>query len=228
MEYLALLVLGLLLGLQHAVEPDHLAAVGTLVLRRRNTRRVTRLGLLWGLGHAGILLAVGLSLYLLRLQIPEVWAERGEALAGGMLILLGFLATREHLGRRVHFHLHRHDEEVHGHFHLHAAEPGHDHEHEHRFRLEGQSLLVGIVHGLAGSGALLILAAASTHTLGGVLTLLLSFGAGSLIGMAALATALGHVSRHLLRYGEPLFRGVGTAAGLLSVILGGGMLFRNF
>lgn len=225
MELLSLLILGLLLGLQHAAEPDHLAAVGTLVLRRRDTRRATLFGLLWGLGHAGILLAVGLSLHLLRIQIPEAWMERGEALVGGMLVLLGFLATREHLGRRLHFHHHRHGEVVHGHFHHHAAEPGHDH--AHGYRLERQSFLVGMVHGLAGSGALLILAAASTQTLGGVLALLLSFGAGSLIGMVALAAGLGRVTRHLQHHGEPLFRGAGTAAALLSIVLGGGMLLRN-
>src|SRR5215211_3703333 len=126
------LAFGFLLGLRHALDPDHLVAVSTIVSEHKSIRRSSLVGTFWGIGHTVSLFAMGLVVLLLKTSIPESarpWMEMPVAL---MLVLLGasaiWRATRER-GLRIHTHVHEHDgESPHKHVHLHDGQK-HDHEH---------------------------------------------------------------------------------------------------
>ena len=126
----AVLLLGLLLGIRHAFDPDHLVAVTTIVSEYKNPLKGIWIGVSWGLGHTTTLFLAGGALLLLNLHIPENLAGFFELAVGLMLIILGvqtFLSFRRH---KVHLHVHTHDEgetAVHEHFHTHEATPEHGH-----------------------------------------------------------------------------------------------------
>jgi ABC-type nickel/cobalt efflux system permease component RcnA len=179
--------LGIVLGMRHALEPDHLAAVSTLVSEERSPRAGAKLGALWGIGHTAALLAVGLALALLRAQMPERLAEVFEFGVALMLVGLGSRAILRAVrdpstGPERH---HAHGKSAHAH-----GGPA-DHVHLLRWTLARRPLLVGIVHGLAGSGALTALALAEMPSASLRVLYMTMFGAGSVLGMAALSGLAG-------------------------------------
>jgi ABC-type nickel/cobalt efflux system permease component RcnA len=194
------LLLGILLGLRHALEADHLAAVAALATRQRGLGRTVLQGAAWGAGHGAVLLAVGGVCLLFRLAVPEQAARLLEAGVGVMLIALGWGVLRRVVRRRVHVHLHRHDDgTVHLHAHRHAAEEAHDperHRHAHAERLPWRAVGVGMLHGLAGSAALLLLVASTLASPAVSLLYIACFGAGAVLGMAALSAAISLPLRH--------------------------------
>jgi hypothetical protein len=179
--------LGSLLGMRHALEPDHLAAVSTLISRERSSMRAALLGVCWGLGHTFALIAVGTVLILLRAELPHRAASAFELLVAVMLIALGARAIRQAVrqGSSGPLHVHRHGDLIH----QHAAAPAHVH--IGTWTLARRPLLVGAVHGLAGSGALTALVLATLPTATERLAYMALFGAGSTFGMAALSGLLG-------------------------------------
>jgi len=194
---LGFLALGLIVGMAHALEADHLAAVGALAARSKGSRkRMAWLGASWGLGHTTTLLLLSLPVLLLGFVLTARIEAGLEFAVGIMLVLLGFGVLRRLRRQRIHFHLHRHGR-WHGngsqHFHAHshmAAKVPHDrdeHEHSHAFSL--RSFLVGLVHGAAGSAGLVAVAAAATQSLSATLGYILIFGLGSTGGMAGLTLA---------------------------------------
>jgi ABC-type nickel/cobalt efflux system permease component RcnA len=206
----SILLLGLLIGMQHALEADHVAAVASIAARQRSLGRIVAHGAVWGLGHTVTLMAVAGAAVLLGLHLAPALAGWLEAAVGVMLVLLGGQLLLRLWRDRVHFHSHRHaDGRAHFHAHAHRDEPvGHDrahagmpHNHDHPRGLPWRTLLIGMVHGMAGSAALLVLTAATVADpwLGlGYVTL---FGLGSIAGMAALsaviAVPLGYTARAL-------------------------------
>jgi ABC-type nickel/cobalt efflux system permease component RcnA len=211
------LFLGFLLGLRHALEADHLAAVATLAARQRGVGRTLLQGAAWGVGHGSMLLAVGGVCLLFRLAIPDRAARLLEAGVGVMLVVLGIGVLRRLVERRVHVHVHRHEDgTVHLHAHRHAPAEAHDparhaqahspetastvvseqeHGHVHRdgrFRLDlpWRAVGIGMVHGLAGSAALLLLVAASLGSPATGLVYIACFSVGAVIGMAALSAVI--------------------------------------
>lgn len=193
--------------MRHALEPDHVAAVATLAARSRGPRETVLQGAVWGLGHTITLLAVGGACLLLRATIPQRLAASLEGVVGVMLLLLGADVLVRMRRRGVHLHVHSHshgDGTVHLHAHQHApgtplathdadhahAHHAHDavaHEHVHVHGFPRRALLVGLVHGLAGSAALLLL---TLTTLGSAwlgVAYIAVFGIGSIAGMAVLA-----------------------------------------
>jgi hypothetical protein len=190
----SILVLGLLMGMRHALEADHLAAVASLATRVRGVRATVLQGAAWGLGHTLTLLLVGGACLWLDRSVPERWALGLELAVGVALLLLGVDILWRIRRRRVHLHVHRHAQGiVHLHAHRHGAGEGGEaavHEHPHPRGLPGRALLMGLIHGLAGSAALLLL---TLHTAGSVwmgLAYIGLFGLGSLLGMAALCTVI--------------------------------------
>src|SRR6188474_1690343 len=162
MTAVSILVVGLLLGMQHATEADHLAAVATLTTRQNSLARVLRQGIAWGIGHtltlmlfAGAVLALG--------QVISPGLEKGlETAVGLMLIVLGADVLRRLWRDRVHFHVHTHaPQPPHVHAHSHRGDGAHAdsaHRHEHATReWPLRALAIGMVHGLAGSAALVVL-----------------------------------------------------------------------
>ncbi|MGZ6079558.1 MAG: HoxN/HupN/NixA family nickel/cobalt transporter [Myxococcaceae bacterium] len=207
--------LGLLLGMRHALEPDHLAAVSTLVTEEDDPRSGLWLGAYWGLGHTVALLAMGGALALFRTTLSTRLTAAFELGVSVMLLFLGLRALVRARAEMLHGVPRRH--EHHGRLHVHAGEAPHVHLGHRAFAL--RPLLVGVIHGLAGSGALtaLVLAGFDTNTERIAYTLV--FGGGSVLGMALLSGLAGWPLAHLLQ--TPRARAwTSAAAGTLSVAMG--------
>jgi hypothetical protein len=204
--------LGSLLGMRHALEPDHLAAVSTLVTQERNSARAVLLGVCWGLGHTGMLLVVGAALIVLRAELPAAVGDMFELFVAVMLILLGSRAVLQAV-RQGPAHHHRHAFAVHRHS---GMAP---HVHLGTWTLARRPLLVGAVHGLAGSGALTAFVLTTLPTTASRVSYMVLFGLGSTLGMAALSGLLGWP---LARLGasETVGRAVSFAVGSTSLVLG--------
>lgn len=207
--------LGSLLGMRHALEPDHLAAVSTLVSEERSSYKAAFLGVCWGLGHTFSLVVVGLALVLLRAEMPAIVADLFELLVAFMLVGLGLRAiyVAANQGSVGPMHVHRHG----GIVHRHAAVPAHVH--VGRWTLARRPLIVGAIHGLAGSGALTALVLTTLPSNAARLTYMVLFGLGSTVGMAALSGLLGWP---LARVGahHTFKRAVTLTIGALSTVLG--------
>lgn len=184
-------VLGFVLGLRHALDPDHVVAVSTIVTAEPSWRRSSLIGSFWGLGHATSLLALGGIIVGFRINITELAASRLEIIVAVMLVGLGLYAIRSaRAGFRLHAHPHQHDGQEHAHLHAHRAhaQPAHQHVHPLRFGLRPYA--IGLVHGVAGSGglALLVMATAKTATAG--LLYMMALAIGSMVGMSILSALL--------------------------------------
>lgn len=208
-------LVGVLLGMRHALEPDHLAAVTALASEHRSRKDSLALGAWWGLGHALTLLVVGGSLSLLGAQMPERLELAFEALVAAVIVVLGLRAVVKALreGARGPVHVHAHGELLH----THAAPAAHVH--LSRWTLATRPLLVGVLHGLAGSGGLTALALVQGTAGAGRLVTIALFGAGSALGMALLTGLLGLPLQAVAR-SPVLARRVSLAAGLLSTAVG--------
>src|SRR3954447_11158244 len=188
-----ILGLGFLLGMQHALEADHIAAVSSLAARRSDVRDIVKHGLTWGLGHALTLLVFAGAAILLGHAVPENFARPVEAAVGVMLVGLGLHVLWRLWRERVHLHSHGHgDGSWHLHLHSHASDTAHHrdsaHLHQHGFRW--RSLLVGLMHGMAGSAALIVLAVTQVANPASALLYIQLFGAGSTLGMGALSLVI--------------------------------------
>ncbi len=214
-ETLLACLLGLLLGMRHAVEPDHLAAVTTLNLRAGSAWRSALLGALWGLGHTLALLGLGGGLLLMRRQLLPPQAALLEGLVGVMLVGLGISSLRRAFsaGRGGPVQAHSHRGQPHSHATLGA------HLHLGGLTLLRRPLLIGFAHGLAGSGTLTAAALSALPTVAKQLAYLLMFGAGSAVGMALLSGMLGLPLSQAARRPR-LHRRLSLCAGSFSVLLG--------
>ncbi len=222
---LVILSLGLLLGVRHATDPDHIIAVSTIVSRERSLASAARIGALWGVGHSATIVAVGAPLILFRLTIsPKIGAAMELAVAL-MLIVLGVASLvdirRGGDSQTSHSHLHQHGDRIHRHHHghvvaaslnenrdgQHAASAHDDSAHGHaadatalgvidrvagRVRAYGviRPVVVGVVHGLAGSAAIALMVLATIRTPLLAVGYLLIFGLGTILGMMLLTTAI--------------------------------------
>ncbi len=220
---------GLLLGIRHALDADHLVAVSTLTAEERRLAPAARLGLFWGLGHMLILGLIGIPVLVLRLDLPSTLETSVDLIVGALLVFLGVRSLLRLRRERIHFHAHAHPagDRAHAHFHVHAHEAGHQHPHrESRLRRVYLTFCIGCVHGLAGSGAAAVLAlAASPSTWAGVLYILV-FGLGTLLGMFVTTLALAAPALATGRRFAPLQGGVRALAGAASLSLGVWMWVR--
>ncbi|MBK5256215.1 MAG: hypothetical protein JJE39_09310 [Vicinamibacteria bacterium] len=189
-------VLGFILGLRHALDPDHVVAMSTIVTAEPSWRRSSLIGSFWGLGHATSLLTLGGLIVALRINITELAASRLEIIVAVMLVSLGLYAVRSaRAGFRLHAHPHKHDGQEHAHLHTHQARQEPVHQHTHPLRFGVRPFAIGLVHGVAGSGglALLVMATAKTAAEGLLYMAALAFGAfvgmGSLSGLLTLPLA---------------------------------------
>jgi cytochrome c biogenesis protein CcdA len=218
-----ILGLGFLLGMQHALEADHIAAVSSIAARRSHVTDIVKHGLTWGLGHTLTLFVFAGAALLLGHAIPETMARPIETAVGVMLVGLGAHVLWRLWRDRVHFHKHGHgDGSVHFHAHSHAGEPARHtraaHIHEHGFRW--RTLLVGLVHGMAGSAALLVLTVSQASSPAAGLGYVALFGIGSMIGMGALSTVIAvplAVSARWLTSANRVLQG---AVGIVTVAIG--------
>jgi sulfite exporter TauE/SafE len=224
----SVLAFGLVLGLKHAVEADHLAAVTTIVSERKSILGASLVGGLWGMGHTLSLLVAGIAVILFHLRISEQTALALEFGVGIMLIALGVNALRKLMrGGTLHLHWHRHGKHIHAHPHVHDGvdEPDSPHTH-HGLRLSARPFLVGMVHGLAGSAALMLLVLSTISSpLAGLLYILV-FGIGSVGGMMLMSALVGlPLSLTATRFARAHFV-VRCLAGLFSLSFGLFMVYQ--
>ena len=200
--------LGTLLGMRHALEPDHLAALSVLLTGERSVRKAAWLGVYWGIGHTLTLLAAGTLLVLLRADMPPMASD--VLAAAVVLLLIGFGVRAIYLSASpvsqgpTYSHVHG---SVSGSA---AAGP---------WTIARRPLLVGAVHGLAGSGALTALVMATIPSMGARLAYLALFGIGSTLGMAALSGLLGWPIARVGTHGA-VARSVSLIVGSISIVLG--------
>ncbi|NNC77631.1 MAG: high frequency lysogenization protein HflD [Woeseiaceae bacterium] len=220
MDFISLLIFGGLIGMQHALEADHLAAVAALNGRRNSRRALILRGGAWGIGHTITLMTICGALLILGEAISARTEAMLEFAVGVMIIFLGLNMFATIWRRRPHFHVHQHSHgERHMHVHTHAPDsPPHaasSHEHRHENLGLGRAMIVGIVHGAAGSAGLLILAAAA-RSIPEAVGYVLAFGTGSILGMAALSFVASYPLRWMERCANwvstTAFVGVGCAA----------------
>ena len=218
---LGLLAVGFVLGLRHALDVDHLAAVSTIVSQRRSLWSSSLVGALWGLGHTASLLAVGVVVIGLHKAIPPGVARGLELGVAVMLIGLGVNLLRTvQRGDTFHHHAHVHDGHHHMHPHVHAAGATTDAAHHHALRASRRPFFVGLVHGLAGSAGLMLVVLATIPSPALAVAYLVVFGLGSIGGMVAMSALLG---LPLLLASERLVRGevvVQRAAAIGSIVVG--------
>jgi hypothetical protein len=204
---------GAAVGLRHSFEPDHVAAVVNVVNEDKE-RKPTTVGALWGAGHSVPIALSGAALLLLGVRVPESVTGLFELLAGAILVYLGARTLAE----VVEVERHDHDGDEHTHISLGPVALGGTHSH-----YEGESFLVGIVHGFAGSGLVVVLVTPTVPTTASAVAFLVAFAASSVVAMGALSFAWGAtlgVGRH-----TPKIRAV---AGVASVAVGIGMAVAFF
>ena len=224
-ETFAILGLGLVFGLKHATEVDHVVAVSTIASQQRNVLRSALVGVLWGAGHTVSLLIVGVIVLSLRIVIPESVSKWLEFCVALMIIGLGATALWRSLRKRsdVHVHKHSHDGLSHVHIHFHESATQHDHEQKHSHAVSSIGLkpvLIGMMHGLAGSGALTLLVLTQIGSIVVGIIYLGVFGLGSIVGMLLMSGLIGLPFALTSRNLSSLHQRMQLAAAVLSIGFG--------
>jgi hypothetical protein len=238
---LAIVLLGFFLGMRHATDPDHVFAVTTIVSRERTMLHAALIGVLWGLGHTFTILVVGSAIILFKLTIPPRLGLSMEFSVGFMLILLGVLnltglmrraiewVTIARLGPGAHSHVifgrsmvHTHDKDGEPVFLGSESVSGWAPEWWKNLGLFHilRPLVVGIVHGLAGSAAVALLVLTTIHRPSWAIGYLLVFGLGTIAGMMLITAAIAFPFAYSLQHFVRLNRGLAMASGLLSLGFG--------
>ena len=218
---IGVLSFGFLLGLKHATEADHLAAISAIVTERRSIFSSAMVGGLWGVGHTISLLAAGVLVLLLDFTISRRTEMLLEFFVGVMLIFLGLNVLRRlFAGGHLHFHPHGHGAHTHSHPHIHEFEETAEPATHHGLRFSPRPLIVGMVHGLAGSAALMLLVIPTIGSRTFGLLYVTIFGVGSIGGMILMSFLVGlpfHFTAVRFHRFNHLLQGV---AGLVSISLG--------
>lgn len=238
---LSFMALGFFLGMRHATDADHVIAVGTIVTQQRTVRGGLVIGAVWGLGHTLTIVVVGGAIILFRVVIPPTLGLTMEMTVALMLVALGvwnLTGVVRHLrqsaaeGAGFHAHPHRHGDYVHSHGHGHDMN---DHGHgedqtpqawlDRHFGALGlyqmlRPLVVGVVHGLAGSAAVALLVLATIGDARWAIAYLLLFGAGTMVGMLLITATIAGPLAYAVRRSARVQRHLRVASGLLSVGVG--------
>ncbi|NOS61995.1 MAG: high frequency lysogenization protein HflD [Nitrosarchaeum sp.] len=226
---LFVLVAGFVIGLFHAFEPDHVVAVATQNSKstqksslsffqqiRSGAIKSSILGALWGAGHTSSLVLVSLLIFVFSMNIPNEMFSNFEFGVGVMLVILGvFTYLNRKLVGEKHIHTHTHDDLVHTHPHTHDKVHNHGH----------KSYIIGCIHGLAGSGSLVVLALSTLHDLQTILSFILVFGIGSIVGMMLVSSAIG-LPFSLSVYSERINKILRYLVGSISIIIGIDILYN--
>jgi hypothetical protein len=223
-SYLTILGFGFLLGLRHALDADHLAAVSTVLAERPSIPASGAVGLWWGIGHTLTLLMVGTVVLTWGIRIPEGFELVAESGVGVLLIVLGGSLAVKLYRERWHVHTHRHDGGPHVHLHSHHRQV--DHRHRHWMADSIRPLCIGLAHGLAGSAALMLIILATTQELGvGILSIVV-FGVGSIVGMMMVGLTISLPVVYSLAISRRVFVGLQGFASAASVCVGVWMLIK--
>lgn len=224
MSIITLLGLGFGLGMLHALDADHIAAVSALASTRANRLDSIRFCAKWALGHGFALLVIGGCVYLLGSTIPKQLSQCAETLVGLVLIVIGLAIFRELRHNQAHLHIHRHDHlPPHAHWHRHrkSATAHHNDEHRHRHT----AVMIGLLHGVAGSAPLLVLLPLSKMASPWVGMLYLAvFSTAILVTMLLFGGVLGSVYQWLSHLGTRFVKFSQAIAATASIVYGGYLL----
>ncbi|MBK9070717.1 MAG: hypothetical protein IPL79_06915 [Myxococcales bacterium] len=218
----SLVALGMAIGVSHAFEPDHLAAVSTMVTNEKRPWRALGLGMSWGLGHAAALFAVMVAIWVFGWHAPAALEGWLEGAVGVMLIALGVgnvLRARRAMAAGPRF------EHAHGRRrHAHTGEQGHVH--VGAMALASRSLMIGMLHGLAGSGGLAVLVATKASTPGGALAYASAFGVGAMVSMGVATMLVCFGLDRLAAWRAPLGRATIALSGAIAIAIGSWWTYR--
>jgi hypothetical protein len=227
----SILLFGCLAGMSHALEADHLAAVAALSARRSSRRQLVLRGAWWGAGHTIALFAICSLVIFAGLSMSAEFEATLELCVGIMIVGLGAHVLLTMKRRRIHFHVHDHGGDRHVHAHSHAADvrPHAEslHDHGHRQGSPVRALAIGLVHGAAGSGALLVLAVAAAQSAAVALAYVVAFGLGSMAGMAALSFVVSFPLTALQRGAAWLNLATTIAIGAMALFIGGELVVTS-
>jgi len=225
---LALLGLGFLIGIRHAFEADHVAAVATLATKSSSVADTVKQGVVWAIGHSLTLLVFCSIVFLVEAVIPERLAHGLEFAVGIMLVGLGLDVWRRMVKERWHLHGHQHEghnegHASHFHFHSHQGDVSHSrstHQHAHQHAFPFRALFVGFMHGMAGSAALIFLTLGTTLSPTMGLLYIGLFGLGSIAGMTVLSLVIALPLRYSARSLTWLHQGLQGTIGGVTIIVG--------
>ncbi|MGA7403138.1 MAG: high-affinity nickel-transport family protein [Candidatus Sulfotelmatobacter sp.] len=242
-SFLSIIAVGFFLGMRHATDPDHVIAVTTIVSRQRKLLKAALTGIVWGVGHTLTIFVVGSAIILFDVVIPARIGLSMEFSVGLMLIVLGamnvaaFMRTARNAvpsteqSEVVHSHAHIHGDYIHSHAHGHAPE-AHAHAHQTPLtwldRMFGRiglyqqlrPLIIGIVHGLAGSAAVALLILTTIRNPRWAMVYLLVFGAGTVGGMMLITMSIASAFNFFGRRHQKFSHWLGLASGLVSLAFG--------
>ena len=223
-EFLPILGVGFLLGLRHALDADHLAAVSTVLAERPTLGASSAVGFWWGVGHTLTLMMVGTVVLAWGLRIPERFEALAESGVGILLVVLGGSLAIKLYRERWHLHSHHHDGEKHLHLHSHQLQD--DHQHRHWLAATVRPLCIGMAHGLAGSAAVMLMIASTTERVAEGLASIAVFGAGSIVGMMTIGFTLSLPMVCSLTVSRRAFVALQACASLISLCVGVEMLMK--
>jgi high-affinity nickel permease len=222
---IAALLIGFVFGLYHAVEADHLAAVSAIVSEHKNVWTASIIGGFWGLGHTISLFVVGALVIFVKFQISASTEGILEGIVGIMLVLLGLNAIRKiFAAEKIHAHTHDHDGHKHSHVHLHRDEKAEASHH----RFAPRSVLVGMVHGLAGSAGLMLLVLPTISSAAVALLYIAIFGVGSIAGMMIMSLLMGLPLYFTAQRFVSINKGIRFLAGAFSLVWGALLINEKF
>ncbi|MGD8566598.1 MAG: sulfite exporter TauE/SafE family protein [Gammaproteobacteria bacterium] len=214
-DIVGLISLAFGLGMVHALDADHIVAVSSLAGTRVNRRDTMGFCIRWALGHGLSLLLIGSCVFLLGMAIPQELSHYAETMVGAVLITIGLMLCRQLIRQNAHLHVHHHDGlPPHAHWHTHDQHQTDHHRDRHRHR--HTAVLVGLVHGTAGSAPLLVLiplAKIGTPWMG--MLYLTTFSIGVMITMLIFGGVLGSVYQWLSRHGPAFIK---TAKALIATV----------
>lgn len=230
-QTLPFLALGFAVGLAHALDADHVAAVAAMAGRGGRRRFVIARGAAWGIGHTAALFVICSVVVLLGLTISDQVGSALEFVVGVMIALLGVKVFWTLWRERIHIHVHEHDGVRHLHAHSHKNDPADhaeaSHDHRHQMRALLPALGVGLIHGAAGSAGLIVLIVASADSTAQALLAFALFGIGSLIGMVLLTTAASFPLAIINRGATWMRTSLAVAIGSLAVLVGTMVAFES-
>jgi len=210
---------GFALGLEHALEADHVVAVSAIVSQQKKLWKSSLVGIVWGIGHTATLFLVGIIVLFLSISIPQELILSFEFLVGVVILLLGVLVLRSAVTVKIHLHRHSHGDQTH--IHLHSHKEGDSHHHIHR------SFILGMVHGIAGSGALMLLVLSTVESITAGITYILLFGVGSILGMLILSAVIGLPFIITANKLGNMNRIIQAIAGVVSICIGAFIMYQT-
>jgi sulfite exporter TauE/SafE len=196
---LSILAIGLVLGIKHAIEPDHIIAVSTIASRTKSLWKSSLAGIFWGIGHTLTLFIVGIIIILMKYEIEEKWAMSFEFIVGVMLVYLGISTILAFKKKKIHSH----------------ADTGNNRNEVSYLK----STIIGFVHGLAGSAAMVILTMGTVSTISEGALYIIVFGFGTCLGMLMFTTAVG-ISVIASSKKANIHKGITQFTGLVSIVFG--------